>query len=212
MARRASKHLTYFSVLEALRQPGCFLCTLVVAETRRYLGHLLHEFVNDPGFRGVWRASRGFCHRHSWMLADAPAPLGLSILYLDLLDEYGEELLEPRPDKKCPVCAAERRQVKDYLGIVVDHWRDSELRDALSKSEGLCGPHLREAMGFMEPGEPRDQMREVSLESMASLRSQLAQLVESFDYRHKPSKDKAVRRAWLRAIEKLVGVRELKGE
>ena len=213
MARRKpSKHLPYFAVLEVLGQPGCFLCTLVVGETRRYLRHLLDEFVNDPGFRKTWRASRGFCHRHSWMMADAPEALGLSILYLDLLDLYGEELLGGNSGKACPVCAAEERQVKTHLDTIVEHWPDPELRDALTRSEGLCGPHLREAMRIMRPGEPRDALRNVSLQSTDLLKSQLRQLVESFDYRHEAPKDDAVRRAWVRAIEKLVGARELNGE
>jgi hypothetical protein len=198
--------------MEALRQPGCFLCTLIAGETRRYLGHLLDEYVNDPGFRKTWRASCGFCHRHSWMMADAPEPLGLSILYLDLVDTYGESLLEHPTGGACPVCAAEDRHVKTHLGIVVSHWGDPELANALAKSEGLCGPHLAQALEIMAPGEPREAIRHASVGSISRLRSQLAQLVDSFDYRRQSAQDEAVRRAWLRAIEKLVGVRETRSD
>jgi len=212
MKKRSSKHLPYFAVLEALRQPGCLLCTLVAGETRRYLRHLLDEFVNDPGFRKEWHNSRGFCHRHSWMLADAPDALGLSILYLDLVDVYGEGILEHPTGVMCPVCAAEDRQIKTHLGILVEHWNDPELREALSKSEGLCGPHLRAAMNTVAPGKARDELRRVSLKSVALLKSQLTQLAESFDYRRQPPHDEAVSRAWLRAIQKIVGVREMRDD
>jgi len=208
MRKRPTKHLPYFVVLEALGQPGCFLCTLIVGETRRYLRHLLDEYVNDPGFRKEWRASRGFCHRHSWMMADAPEALGLSILYLDLVDAYGESLILRQAGSACSVCAAEERQLKTYLGILVEHWSEGELREALLKSEGLCGPHLMQAMNILGSGEPRDAIRRASVESIALLKSQLRQLIDSFDYRRRRPNEEAVRHAWLRAIGKLVGVRD----
>jgi hypothetical protein len=174
--------------------------------------HLLDEFVNDPGFRKTWRASRGFCHRHSWMMAEAPEALGLSILYLDLVDAYGEDLLEHPVGARCPVCAAEERQLKAHLGTLVEHWPDPELRGALEKFEGLCGPHLRAAIRMVGPGEPREALRRASAKNIAQLRSQLAQLVDSFDYRRQAPGDDAVKRAWLRAIEKILGVRDANPE
>jgi len=141
MRKRPTKHLPYFVVLEALGQPGCFLCTLIVGETRRYLRHLLDEYVNDPGFRKEWRASRGFCHRHSWMMADAPEALGLSILYLDLVDAYGESLILRQAGSACSVCAAEERQLKTLERRRVAR-STLEVRGALRPAPDAGNEHL----------------------------------------------------------------------
>jgi len=206
--RKPSKHLAYYAVLEALAQPGCFLCTLIADGTRRYLRFLLNEFVNDPGFREKWRASRGFCHRHSWMMADAPEALGLGILYLDLVKLYGKELLERPSGMACPVCAVEERELAGHLSAIVGHWPEQQLQDVFEKSDGLCGPHFRASMRVIADEGPREAIRRVSTRGMAELQSRLTQLIESFDYRNPAAEDEAVRRAWQSAIERMVGARD----
>ena len=60
MKERVQKHLPYFSVLEAIQKAkGCFLCELEVEGTRRHLGNILYEFVNDVDGRATLVRSRG---------------------------------------------------------------------------------------------------------------------------------------------------------
>ena len=52
-------------LIEALRAPGCPLCTHGDRRVRRHLAGVLYELVTDVGFRERLVASGGFCPRHT---------------------------------------------------------------------------------------------------------------------------------------------------
>jgi len=203
------KHLPFFAVVEALARPGCALCQLVSAETRRYLDSLLYEAVNDAGFRTTWRNAGGFCHRHTWMLAESGDVLGLAILYLDLIQSCDENLLIGPAGRRCPVCDREAASVRGHLGTLVDFWDDAELQAALAKSEGLCGPHLRLALRTIRHKQIRQKLAKLSIKAMRQLVPDLQTLIQRFDYRHSPPADQRIRLAWRRVIERVVGHRDV---
>lgn len=200
-----SRHLPYFSVLEALRERGCPLCRLISRETRRYLDSLLYEFVNDPGFRGTWHEHRGFCHRHSWMLASSGDGLGLAILYQSLIEGWDEKLLEEAPRRGCPVCTQERQSLRGHLGTLADFRDDAEMTAAIEQCDGFCGPHLRQALKTIAHPETRRRIVEVSARRLREVATHLRSLTSSFDYQHAPASDERVKLAWRDAIEKIVG-------
>jgi hypothetical protein len=51
--------------IEALRAPGCPLCTHADRRVRRHLAGVLYELVTDIGYRERLVASGGFCSRHT---------------------------------------------------------------------------------------------------------------------------------------------------
>ncbi len=80
------RHLAYFDLLEAFRQPGCPVCRCVGAASRRYLETLGYEHVNDPEVRRRLRASWGLCNWHTGILADLPgSPFAAAVIHEDLL-------------------------------------------------------------------------------------------------------------------------------
>ena len=90
----------YDDLQEALEQEHCALCRLLVKHTDRYIDGMLYEMVNDPPSREVLIASRGFCHRHAWMMVRNGAALGTTIIMDSVVrklinladDEVGEGL------------------------------------------------------------------------------------------------------------------------
>jgi len=203
--KRSEKHIPFFSVVDAARSPGCMFCRLISSQTRKFLKTLLYENVTDAGFRKEWRASKGFCHRHAWMLADSQDALGIAILYQDLIGTCGPELLAGKIAANCPVCEAENRAFDNHMGTLLQYADDDELRRAIESSEGLCVPHLRLVMCRLQHPGLRQALADASARGMKTLHGELGQLIESFDYRHPPPKDDRVRFAWRRAVEKLVG-------
>jgi len=112
------KDMPYYDLLEAFSSDNCALCSLIDRKIQFYLEHLLYESVNDSGFRKKWRKSCGFCHHHSWLLADKKDALGIAILYQDLIDFYGEKLPTQSVGKNCPLCELEKQARLSFQHII----------------------------------------------------------------------------------------------
>jgi hypothetical protein len=204
-----ARHMPYFVLLEALQQPGCALCRLLSSDTRRYLDGLLYESVNDSGFRNVWLTSRGFCHRHAWMMAESANGLGLGILYLALIERWGRRLLDEAPPAYCPVCAHEIKSLRSHVGILEGYWADPDFAAAWEVSDGFCGPHLRWCLRTTRRADIRLSIVNLADRRIGELVSDLRALIDSFDYQHAPVADDRVRFAWRRAIEMIAGHRDM---
>ncbi len=97
----------------ALEQPGCPICSIRNLFETRYLGSLLHEYVNDSASRTHIIASLGYCTKHAWQMAVMEREnfgdnVGNAIIYENLvkaaikpLAKYRQALedarLQPRP-------------------------------------------------------------------------------------------------------------------
>jgi hypothetical protein len=153
-----SRHSTFYDVLEALGQPGCAICTLVARTRWRYLDSLAYEHVNDPGVREKIREALGFCNRHAWYFVEAVREVfGAAIIYRDILHTVqratsgGLTRGALDPTGPCPACAAEWQAAADALLILSEAMDEPDFRSALAQSEGLCGPHLLQAMAIVSP-------------------------------------------------------------
>ncbi len=203
------KHLPFFAVIDAAKLPGCMLCRLVSEATRQHLEHLLYENVNDAGVRAQWRRARGFCHRHAWMLADSQDALGIAVLYLDLVESCGESVLSEKAGSPCTICDAEALALQGHLGTIEQYCDDAELRAAIDASDGLCGPHLRAVLQRVRHAGMKRAFVRASETAVQRLGGELRRLIESFDYRRSPPDDERIRLAWRRAIEMVVGHRDV---
>ena len=81
--------LARIELLDALDHDGCPLCWIVQRATRRYLFHILHEYVLDGDLRVKLHRSWGFCRSHAWALQRLEAEIwhdgmGTATLYEDL--------------------------------------------------------------------------------------------------------------------------------
>lgn len=163
---RQSRHLVYFSILDALARVGCPVCTLGLRAVERYLDGLAYEQVNDPGVRAVLRDARGFCTRHAWQFADLPhAHLGTAIIYRDiaatLLRGLTHRSLLPfagrrtavragalTPRRPCPACVVRDDASATALRALIGYLNaeDPECCHRYQASGGLCRPHLAAAL------------------------------------------------------------------
>jgi hypothetical protein len=81
MSKKFARSSMYFDLIEACREPGCPVCRLGLCVARRDIDFVLHERVNDPDTHAELCASRGYCNRHAWMMADRHVrSLGVAML------------------------------------------------------------------------------------------------------------------------------------
>lgn len=213
---------TVFNLLEACRAAGCPLCRLEQQSVERYLDQQFYESVNSPKWRDQLRLSLGFCHEHGWLgvdkrLGDA---LGYSIIYRDLVNSILRHLENesPRnknekiknaltPHKRCPVCEQRDHVTHTYITVLLKELKTSEIVSALQTSEGLCLPHLKQALEQAREESARDQLINIQREKLQSLRSELDEFIRKNDYQAVQEGFGSEGDAWLRAISMLVGRR-----
>jgi hypothetical protein len=202
--------MTYHDLSEALARAGCAVCRLVAIATDRYLRSLLHESVNDPGVRERLRASHGFCSEHSWQLQRRGDPLGISILWRDLLTQALESSNGPWTEKgrgrsaMCPACEVAAEAEQRYLETLVEHLASGSLRREYDASPGLCLPHLRKALR-QGPAGARAFLLGSEAAKLSRLSQELAEVIRKHDYRFRDEPWGAERDAWIRATSKLAG-------
>jgi hypothetical protein len=164
-----NKSRSYFTLLDALWEPECPVCTLVVDDGRAYLDHLLYESVLDVPTRMRLRESFGFCSWHTGQLSSLPpicAPSeGFAIFASDLLrklDYVGRDIIQRQPtwewkswfkkthgrllalikQRPCPACDHVKQFETYHLKDLLDAIGDKEFFDAYEAARGICLPHL----------------------------------------------------------------------
>ncbi len=202
---------TYDALLETCRQPGCPVCQMEQASVRRYLDHLFYEQVNDYALRRHIRASLGFCPEHARLAMDGMIgnAFGLAILYEDLLRvtltqlEQQQKVAAPR--EVCPACAhldSLRRRIWVEFS---KHLPDEEFIAALETSQGLCIPHLRQVLEHLPQADKRNALLAIQMESMKSLRVELAEFIRKNDYQFSGEPFGGERDSWQRAVRLISG-------
>ena len=95
----SAKHIAYFQLLDAFKQPGCPVCTRLEQGAIRSLDALMYEQVNDPITRERLVESHGFCNWHAWILPGIHnSALGVALIYRHLLQETLDRLQAARRD------------------------------------------------------------------------------------------------------------------
>lgn len=196
---------TYEFLLAACGKPGCPFCRVTHDVEFRYLDQFFYSQVNDYNSRVRFRASNGFCREHAAMSMDelAGKSLGLAILYEDLL-RIAQESLEKgqnlaRAKGKCQACAL-REETEGYLLADLDRYiLQPDMQTALKASAGLCFRHFAPAYDRLR-GEKRRQLLEVQLQTVQSLRSELAEFIRKNDYRFQAEGFGAERDSWRRGV------------
>jgi hypothetical protein len=226
---------SYHEVIEACGEPGCPICRLGNRSAERYLAALIYDSVNDVPTRTKLREALGFCHEHTWRAPEAgeSAPLGLAFIYRDLLNTLNKRLTAASYQSKgpafwqqlrgaptassaaqqlgvatnCPAC--ERRAEMEGLAVTavtqsLTH-HDERMKTALAQSQGICLPHLRQALDNAGSQVAFDALAAISRAHMETLIAQLDEFIRKNDHRfhHEPFNDEAD--SWLRAIRLVAG-------
>ena len=112
----SSKHIAYFQLLDAFKQPGCPVCTRLEQGATRSLDSLMYEQVNDPITRQRLVESHGFCNWHAWILPGIHnSALGVALIYRHLLQETLDRLQGPPPSRPPAHSPAPRLGAADGL-------------------------------------------------------------------------------------------------
>jgi len=198
-----SRHLPFHALMRALRAPGCPACELGQVSGERWLRTLFHEFVNDPGVRDRLRAARGFCARHTELAAQIGDHLGLCILQADLLaDALGA--LNARPRDACPCCAAEREAATRGIAVLLDHLGEPDVSAAYRAGDGLCLPHLRQALSGGQTAQGV-ALAALEREKLQALVAQCELFIAHYAGRRRTEPMGPERDVWRRAGRKLAG-------
>jgi hypothetical protein len=223
-----------YKIVEACREPGCPICRLEQQGVERYLDNQFYENVNSPAWRERLRASQGFCHEHAWLsvnkrLGDA---LGFSIIYHDVVNNLLRSLDEdanpgaPRrrasmrdqiervvalltPRKRCPACEHHEEIRRSILSALAEDLPTPEMRDALQASDGLCLPHWKLALGYINNSSVYETLLTIQRTKLESLKGELAEFIRKNDYQAIKEGFGSEGDAWLRAIAIFVGSRKV---
>jgi hypothetical protein len=230
---RAVPNFLSYKIVEACREPGCPICRLEQQGVERYLDNQFYENVNSPPWRGRLRASQGFCHEHAWLsvnkrLGDA---LGFSIIYQDIVNNLLHSLDEDAnvgaplrrrsslrdqiervvtmltPRKRCPVCEHREEIRRSILSALVEELPATEMRDALQASDGLCLPHWKLALGYINNGSVYEALFTIQRTKLEGLKNELAEFIRKNDYQAIKEGFGSEGNAWLRAIAIIAGSR-----
>jgi hypothetical protein len=221
------KFVGYFRLVEACAQPGCPICRCLESESRRYLEAVLYEQVTDLDTRRAIRRSWGFCNRHTWMLPGAGgSAFGAAIIWEDLVRRvllrtrerhrpraWLAALRRRRPTladlwrrrATCPACAEAAKAEARYLDTMLTFADDGDLRAAYAFSDGLCVPHLVQAVE--RGGERADALVACTRQAWARIGRDLAAFVGKHDHRNREPYTEAEATACARAFEMLAGAR-----
>jgi len=219
------KHTTCFNLLDALKESGCAICTLIKKSIHKSMDDFLYEQVNDPGVRKEIKESFGFCNRHAWHLQKFGDGFGLSIIY-----HYLSELLIDKIDKQmdskllikgllqdkeirnfqkiqnsCMVCKGAREVERRYIEVFIDNFEDAELQFAFKNSFGLCLPHLLTLLKLCKDAKMSTEVLKVEAAKIKSNIEELKEFERKHDHRFSKEKFGKEGDSWIRAIEKLIG-------
>jgi len=223
------KHTAYFNLLDALKERGCAICSLIKKSVHKSMDDFLYEQVNDSGVRKEIRESFGFCNRHAWQLQKFGDGLGLSIIY-----RYLSELLIDKMDKKvapktlikgllqdkeirnfqkiqntCMVCKRAKEIERRYIGNFIENFEDAELRLAFKNSFGLCLPHLLTLLKLCKDTKMSAEVLKIETAKIKSIIEELKEFERKHDYRFCKEKSGKEGDSWIRAMEKLIGKKDI---
>lgn len=202
-ARRPSRHLDFHRLMDLLRQPGCPLCRAACDTSERWLRALFHEQVNDIPTRQRLRRGGAFCHKHTAQALQIGDALGSSIIYADLL-RHALDVFPSAWAPRCPLCDREAETVRDMLHVLWDHLPEEDVRALYRASDGLCLPHLAQALERAR-GADADWLCTVEREKMETLLAECEGFVSKSDYLQRRALAQGERNAWRRAARKLGG-------
>lgn len=231
MKPKIDKHATYFNMLEALEDKGCFICFLCRKVTVGYLDNFLYERVNDARTKEDLKASFGFCNAHSWQIVRMQDALSTAMAYkyvikclitdiahwdsqisIKFLSQlcakvFPEKITEDFLNKyrKCPACRQYLKYEQLYLESFWEYFTDTKFQDAYMNSFGLCFVHFLKAIKLCRNGRLLKRLVKAEREKFKNLSGELSEFIRKYDYRFKNEKYGSEADSWVRTVEKIVG-------
>ena len=212
--------LNLANLVESLSANGYPLCSILKERIEKFLYNFLDETVTDVDTRLKIRKDFGFCCAHAWMLQKNENCLGQGIIYQDLVETFHRNFIfpaDPRKtrkcldslvaSRKCLICDHAARIEKRYLEVFSDSFDKPELKEAYSKSQGLCLDHMVAAVRGWRSSKTITSYLETESARLKELDAELKEFIRKFDYRYAGEKFGREKDSWIRAIEKISGRR-----
>jgi Family of unknown function (DUF6062) len=221
---------TYDLLCAALAKPGCALCRLERDHLQRYLDGFMYEDVTDVDLRAKMRDAQGFCREHAAQAIRVRDSLGLAIIYQDILSSVDKEMkragVQPlaargmlrrkaaagqsvarriTAQRSCPACAVRDEITEVCLRTLVASVHDNEIGATFQASDGLCLPHLRQALVLASNSSVVDALVSRQSQVISRLNSELAEFIRKHDHRFRHEQMCGEKDSWKRAIDMAVG-------
>ncbi len=222
--QRQTTEATLAALLEAISiaelpagQVPCAICRLSETGVERALRTLFAEFVNDEPLRLLFRRSRGFCTRHTPLIARLGDPLAVAILYADLaaltLEDWEakskSESAFARGRRKatsamapCPACTAAAENEERCCRALGAGLNSDEVWNVLGNGHALCVPHIEQTASSAKPLDAA-RLYKLAVQPLNALRAELDAIIRHSDYRCRDEPWGGERDAWLRALSQL---------
>jgi uncharacterized protein DUF6062 len=111
----------------------------------------------------------------------------------------------------CPGCSLIAESETHYVRLALHFIEDPQFENAYSRSQGLCVPHVLQALDLAASAAQARQFVALTLPKWAELRRDLQGFIGKHDYRKRQPFTEAESVAYLRALEMLAGVPGLFG-
>lgn len=226
------KPLSYHALLEALPEPGCAICRLLLRDVERFLDSLLYERVTSPETQAAFRAGRGLCNAHGWGLVDKGNALGVATLYAAVMDDLlqvveqasgemggkaglgrllgaggqGAALAEAlEPAGPCLACELRVGAEARYVRTFSQHLGEADFQVAYRASAGLCLAHFRAVLSQTRDPARLEALVSIQADKWARLKADLEEYRRKSDYRRSGEAMGAEGDSWRRAIRATSG-------
>jgi len=114
------------------------------------------------------------------------------------------------PQKHCPACQHRSEMTRINISELVRELEEPEMADSLRASDGLCLPHLRQALEQVKNVSACERLLAIHREKLEGLKAELAEFIRKNDYQFVEEGFGKEGDAWLRAVSMIVGSRKEK--
>jgi len=226
-ARKPRRHAGEHDLIEAFGQPGCPVCRLATEAVDAYLTSVCYEQVNDLDLREQLRTAGGFCRDHAErFIKQRLGQLAAAIVYRDVLNTARKRIAgggggggrsklaalfggrmrrDSRSVPPCPGCDVEAEAEGRYLSTLRNRLRDAAVRQKYEAGDGLCLPHIDQALQTDDEG--ARALAEAAVSMLGTIVGELDEYIKKHDYRFTTPVWNGGEDTPERAVERAVGHR-----
>lgn len=198
----------FYEYLELFKEQDCPVCLMMEEWQSKFLDEFFYECVNDRTMRKRIMETGGFCKKHAKAMIKKGDPLGHSIIYTVLIDDY---IKNPDAKKKegCLVCDLEKDSLKRSLSGFLNFFGESEeFAKAFKETKTcICRPHLKEMKKMTRNKDLISKLTQVQNENLEHAKHCLDEIIRKHDYHYTDEKlTDEERLAWQRAVKLMSGI------
>ena len=207
MLYKTQKYYDFLTLFQ--EEDDCPVCVMLKKWRTAFIETFLYECVNDRPMRKRIRETGGFCKLHAKAMMDAGDPLGHSVIYTTLIDEYLEKP-DARKKKGCLICDLEDEQERIALKAFLDFFRESDefVQSFSDNGTCICRPHLLKMKKLTR--KDKDLIRKldkVQAENLRAAQVCIDEIIRKHDYRYALEQlTEQENKAWKRAVKLMAGI------